>query len=138
MSENGNGSNVKKNGNRDTSNYKHRFGIDKPAIPGPGRPRLPDSVKERRAFLRKKLEEISADATILLNEIVNDSKAEPRDRIRAAEISLSHALPKQEEVEMNDNRPVLADWSPDILKQLAAESKGTPETNGKTGNGVST
>lgn len=113
-----------------------KFGIDKPAIPGPGRPPLPESVKERRALLRKRIEEISPDAIQVVGDIINDPRAENKDKLRAAEIALAHSLPKQEEVEMHDNRPSLADWSPDILKQLAAGATPAPSPNGHSGNGV--
>lgn len=113
--------------------YGKRFGIEKPAIAGPGRPRLPDSVKDRRAFLRKKLEEISVDATELIQEIIDDTESDTRDRIRAAEIALSHALPRQEEVTLDDERPLReidANQLESKLAELNASSNGHASNGG--------
>lgn len=109
-----------------------RFGREKPAIPGPGRPRLPESVKERRAFLRKQLEEVSVKAIEVVSQILNDPNTEDRDLLRASEISLTHALPRQEEVTLDDERP-LREIDPQQLEAKLAELNAAG--NGHTSNG---
>jgi len=137
MSENTNVDENKKNVG--LKNLKH-FGIHKPAIPGPGRPRLPQSVKERRALLRQKIEEIAPDAIRVVQEVLNDPKAEDRDRLRASEIALSHTVPKLEEGVMHvDNAPlekVPDDAIAEILSDAIAKSTLDTPTNGSSGNGA--
>lgn len=115
-----------------------RFGIEKPAIAGPGRPRLPDTVKERRAFLRKQLEEVSVKAIQVVNEIMNDPNADDRDRLRASEISLTHSLPRQEEVDLNESTNPFARIEPtqlpELLRHIEIEIAGSP-TDDQVGNG---
>lgn len=86
----------------------------------PGRPRLPDGVKARRAFLRGRVEEISPDAIDLVSDIMNDPRAENKDKLRAAEIALNHALPRQEEMTIEDERP-LARIPPEQLESKLAD-----------------
>ena len=100
----------------------------------PGRPPLSTDVKAERRLMRQGLNDATPEAIQLLRHALG-SKDE-RNAIRSAEIILSHTMPKLEEVNIHDNRPQLADWSPDILKQLAGEAAGAPETNGHSGNGV--
>lgn len=77
-----------------------RFGKEKPAIAGPGRPKLPQAVKDARAILK----EASMFAADRLKEIVHSD--DERNATRAAEIILSHVVPKLEEVTTINEHPL--------------------------------
>ena len=116
-----------------------RFGIEKPAKAGPGRPRLPDSVKERRKFLQRSVEEIAPAAIRVVNEILTAAKTSDKDRLRAAEIAMTYSVPKLEEVTVDEQRP-LTDISDEQLKSVLGDVAAgtTPAShNGHTnGNGA--
>jgi hypothetical protein len=97
MNEN---ANTEKKNPRGWGLTKHRgprFGIDKPAVAGPGRPPLPEGEKERRKYLRNMIQEATPRAIEVLKESLQCEQ--DKDRIRAAEVIVSHSIPKQEEVE---------------------------------------
>lgn len=107
-----------------------KFGHDKPAIPGPGRPRLTEKEKDARAILK----EASIFAAARLQEITHSD--DERNASRAAEIILSHTVPKLEEVNMHDTRP-LAQLPEGALGEIIADAVGEPSHNGHSGNGDS-
>lgn len=131
MSDNGNGQEPKKNG-RDWSKAP-RFGIEKPAIAGPGRPPLSPEVKLERKQLREMLEKIAPHAIETLAKAMKSSN--PKNAIRAAEIALSHTVPKLGEVETHDDRP-LTNLPESVVGEIIARAVAQSPTNGHSGNGV--
>lgn len=111
------------------NHFGPRFGREKPAIPGPGRPPLPKTEKERRAYLRAKIQEATPRAIDVLTESLN-AEVE-RDRIRAAEILVTHSLPRQEEVELdatlNPFSRIEPTQLPELLKHIDVEVVSRPE-----------
>lgn len=97
------------------------FGVEKPAIPGPGRPRLTPEEREERRILK----DASPEAAGKLRKCIK-SKNE-KNAIRACEIILSKTVPNLTDAVIHDERPPkLAGEDPELLKQLAEESSGEP------------
>lgn len=102
-----------------------RFGYEKPAIAGPGRPRIPADVREARQILKdaapgmaKRIEELS-------------HHRDPDIAIKAIKVGLDKILPNLEEVENFEHRP-LQQFSDEQLAAKLAElnAGGTSHSNG--------
>jgi hypothetical protein len=110
-----------------------RFGYEKPAIPGPGRPRLTEKEKDARIILK----EASIFAAERLQEITHSD--DERNASRAAEIILSHTVPKLEEVNMHDTRPLAGvpeNVVTELLDEAVSRTTPGPSQNGHSGNGA--
>lgn len=99
-----------------------RFGHEKPAIPGPGRPRLAPDVIEARQILK----DASAGMAARLKELANHH--DPDIAIKAIKVSLDKVLPNLEEVENFEHRP-LQQFSDEQLNAKLAELRSSRNGN---------
>lgn len=121
MTENGNVSQARINQLKGLK----RFGKEKPAIAGPGRPPLSDAIKEARRILK----EAAPEMTQRIFELSKHS--DPDIAIKAIKVGLDKVLPNLEEVENFEHRP-LQQFSDEQLSAKLAElnASGTSHTNG--------
>lgn len=106
-----------------------RFGREKPAIPGPGRPPIPDAIKEARRILK----EAAPEMTARIFELSKHS--DPDIAIKAIKVGLDKVLPNLEEVENFEHRPLQQLTDEQINAKLAELNARTPSAH--SGNGVS-
>jgi len=108
-----------------------RFGIEKPAIPGPGRPPLSPEVKAAR----KEARELLKDAAPWMAQRIIDLSAheDPDVAIKALKVGIDKVLPNLEEVENFEHRP-LQQLTDDQIKQqldiIRSSRNGSPAGNG--------
>jgi hypothetical protein len=122
-----NGDTPKKNG-RHFTKIGPRFGREKPAIPGPGRPRTPADVKEARQILK----DAAPGMAKRIQELAHHR--DPDIAIKAIKVGLDKVLPNLEEVETHDDRP-LQQFTDEQLERKLAQINAS--TNGHSnGNGA--
>lgn len=107
------------------------FGIDRPVPLSPGRPRLPESVKTERKALKEMLHAIAPAAIRTLDMSLGSD--DEKNRLRASEIILSHTVPKLEEVETHDDRPLQQFSDEQLAAKLAELNASAPGHSDGTG-----
>jgi len=95
-----------------------RFGIEKPAIPGPGRPRIPDEVKALRKEAREILKDAAPEMAARLAMLARCG--DPDIEVKAIKVALDKVLPNLEEVENFEHRP-LREFTDEQLEHKLAE-----------------
>jgi hypothetical protein len=128
-----NGSRLGKNGSS-PENRKHRFGIEKPAIPGPGRPPIPFDIKQERKAIQEAIVKATPEAIARLKKALGSD--DERNAIRASEVLLSHSVPKLDEGVITLEHTPLANLPDNSVTEILSNAlAGTTPIVKHNGNG---